>query len=134
MKKLTFKDLSKKAQAAVTEVFDSNEKFDTVHVTTDGQCFINPDNARNHEADLRFAQASDADKEKVSGIAEVSREDVPAKKADKGKDGGAKKDDKVSDTIDHVVTQEDLDMNPDLASQGVAVGDTIQIPNPDKDK
>lgn len=29
---------------------------------------------------------------------------------------------------DHVVTQEDLDENPDLAAEGVEVGETIQIP------
>ena len=31
-------------------------------------------------------------------------------------------------TVDHVVTQEDLDTNPDLVTQGVSVGDTIQVP------
>lgn len=36
--------------------------------------------------------------------------------------------------IDHVVTQEDLDNNPDLAAQGIAVGDTIQIPAADANK
>lgn len=29
--------------------------------------------------------------------------------------------------VDHVVTQEDLNDNPDLASEGVKVGDTIQV-------
>ncbi len=36
----------------------------------------------------------------------------------------------VPDTLDHEVTQEDLDNNPTLAEQGVKVGDTIQIPAP----
>jgi len=30
--------------------------------------------------------------------------------------------------VDHVVTQEDLDNNPALVEGGVAVGDTIQVP------
>jgi hypothetical protein len=30
--------------------------------------------------------------------------------------------------IDHVVTQEDLDINPELVLQGVEVGETIQMP------
>lgn len=34
------------------------------------------------------------------------------------------------ETIDHVVTQEDLDNNPELAEKGVNVGDTIQISKP----
>lgn len=33
-------------------------------------------------------------------------------------------------TTDHVVTQEDLDANPDLAENGIGVGTTIQLPNP----
>jgi hypothetical protein len=31
-------------------------------------------------------------------------------------------------TVDHEVTQEDLDNNPELAAQGVKVGETIGIP------
>lgn len=37
-----------------------------------------------------------------------------------------------SATIDHVVTQEDLDNNVELVNAGVKVGDTIQIPANDK--
>lgn len=43
----------------------------------------------------------------------------------------AKKAPKAPTTIDHVVTQADLDANPDLVTEGVTVGETIQIPNPD---
>ena len=32
------------------------------------------------------------------------------------------------ETFDHVVTQVDLDTNPDLVTEGVKVGETIQIP------
>lgn len=34
--------------------------------------------------------------------------------------------------VDHEVTQEDLDNNPELVTEGVAVGDVIQIPKPEK--
>ncbi len=37
----------------------------------------------------------------------------------------------ASTTIDHEVTQEDLDTNPDLVAQGVKVGDIIQIDKKD---
>lgn len=40
------------------------------------------------------------------------------------------KEETAVETIDHVVTEEDLVNNPDLAEQGVNVGDTIQIPAP----
>lgn len=33
--------------------------------------------------------------------------------------------------FDHVVTQEDLDKNPELVDAGVEVGETIQIPKKD---
>lgn len=32
------------------------------------------------------------------------------------------------ETIDHVLTQEDLDANPELVEQGLEVGDMIQLP------
>lgn len=34
----------------------------------------------------------------------------------------------VDEMIDHVVTQEDLDNNPELFQEGVKVGDTVQLP------
>jgi hypothetical protein len=34
----------------------------------------------------------------------------------------------MPETIPHVVTQEDLDNNPELVAQGVKVGDNIEIP------
>jgi hypothetical protein len=33
----------------------------------------------------------------------------------------------------HIVTQEDLDNNPDLVNAGVQVGEEIDIPQPDTD-
>lgn len=36
----------------------------------------------------------------------------------------------VEDTIDHVVTEEDMATYPELFEKGVKVGDTIQIPKP----
>jgi seryl-tRNA synthetase len=35
---------------------------------------------------------------------------------------------KATAQVDHVVTQDTLDLNPDLAEQGVKVGETIQYP------
>lgn len=37
----------------------------------------------------------------------------------------------VPEFIKHVVTQEDLDNNEELAASGVQVGDEIDIPNPE---
>jgi hypothetical protein len=38
---------------------------------------------------------------------------------------------KKQKTIAHVVTQEDLDNNPELAQEGVKVGEEIQLPEPE---
>ena len=35
--------------------------------------------------------------------------------------------------VDHVVTQDDLDLNPEWVEQGVEVGETIEIPKTDHD-
>lgn len=35
---------------------------------------------------------------------------------------------KVSATEDHVVTAEDMENNPNLAEQGIVVGDVIEVP------
>jgi len=60
----------------------------------------------------------------------------PAKKADAKKDGsktaepakGKKAEDPKKEEGDlKVLTQEDLDLNPDLAEQGFKVGDTVEI-------
>lgn len=37
----------------------------------------------------------------------------------------------VPEYIKHVVTQEDLDNNPNLVEDGIAVGDEIDVANPD---
>jgi hypothetical protein len=37
---------------------------------------------------------------------------------------------KKIETIKHIVTQEDLDNNPDLVTQGIKIGDEIDIPKP----
>ena len=63
----------------------------------------------------------------------------PAKKADAKKDGskttepakGKKAEDpkkeEGGDPLTKVLTQEDLDLNPELAEQGLKVGDTVEI-------
>jgi len=48
----------------------------------------------------------------------------------------SKKDEALFDDelVDHVVTQEDLDLNPELAEEGTKVGDVIQIPKEDDEE
>lgn len=49
-------------------------------------------------------------------------------KNEDGNDAGDGNDGESGELVDHVITQEDLDNNPDLVEQGVKVGDTIQLP------
>lgn len=55
----------------------------------------------------------------------------PAKKSDAKKDGSKTaqpaKGKKAEDPSTKVLTQEDLDLNPELAEQGLKVGDTVEI-------
>lgn len=44
------------------------------------------------------------------------------------KKGGRQPKAKEPELVDHIVTQEDLDNNPDLVEQNINVGDTIKIP------
>lgn len=47
-----------------------------------------------------------------------------------------KEEEKITESkmVDYVVTQTDLDNNPDLVAKNVQVGETIQIPSPAKKK
>jgi len=47
----------------------------------------------------------------------------------------SKKDEALFDEelVDHVVTQEDLDLNPELEEEGTKVGDTIQVPKEEEE-
>lgn len=94
--------------------FKSNPSNDTLWYTRDGMPFKTEHDANNQSAALvkKFGVAHGG----VTAVtkAEAFEVDAPAEPA-------------VA-TIDHEVTQEDLDKNPDLVAQGVVVGDTIQIP------
>lgn len=62
-------------------------------------------------------------KEVLDKPAEITS--VPTKTEESETGSGSKEEN--SDLTDHIVTQEDLDTNPDLALSGTKVGDTIQI-------
>ncbi len=69
-------------------------------------------------------------------LKEIEEPKVEMPKADSGdadsgkQDGGTGSAGDQIKTVDHVVTQEDLDNDPNLAATGVAVGQTIQVPAP----
>lgn len=72
--------------------------------------------------------------ETLADIVEDVAEEVPAEEGKVEEESSAQSDDssEVSlenvEMVDHVITQEDLDNNPDLVTEGVQVGETIQLP------
>lgn len=69
-------------------------------------------------------------------LKEVKEEVAAPAVQNDGGDADSKKDDGTGSagdqvkTVDHVVTQDDLDKDPALAATGIAVGQTIQVPAP----
>lgn len=59
--------------------------------------------------------------------ADPTKKADPVKKADPAKEVEANP---AVETVDHIITQEDLDLDPELAKSGKKVGETIQIEQP----
>lgn len=75
-------------------------------ITSDGEAFFTANDAQHHGESLG---------DKDQPFIQVNIEDKMEDKKTAGK------------TIKKIVTQEDLDANPDLAKQGVKVGDEIEF-------
>ena len=86
--------------------FAGKEDLKEITITEDGQAFENKSNAINH------AKSLPGKPEPIT----VQREDEVSDVNDE------------PEMRDHVVTQEDLDANEELAISGVEVGNTIQVP------
>ena len=99
------------AHAGVSEFWFTND-----HLQGNGSDqygFFKEHEANNHAANL-----------KDKGVTRITRAEVEAWAKDNETIGQL---DNVA-KVDHVVTQEDLDNNPEMVAQGVTVGETIQIP------
>lgn len=90
------------------EMFAAYPSATAFHMTSDGQAFENVNYAETH------ARKLDIEKRDVVSVTRADFE-------------------QVANGTEHVVTQEDLDKNPDLEEQGVKVGDVITIPGKDEE-
>ncbi len=86
--------------------------------TSDDCAFFKENDANAHAGSLQ-KQGKDGS---VTKLIRAEYDAFVASEAQEAGTGGS------DETIDHEVTQEDLDNNPELVAAGVAVGDTIQIP------
>ena len=97
-----------KHQERIRGYFESHPETNKFFVTQDGAAFFTKENAN------AYAQVFKTEEERK--VEEVNREDVMGK---------CKTD---PETFDHVITQEDLDNNPEFVEQGIKVGEVIQVP------
>jgi hypothetical protein len=98
--------------------FTSNPKHDTLWFTKDGMPFKTEHDA-NNQADALVKKFGAG----YGGVTAVTKDEAFAEGATASEGSSTKQA-----MIDYEVTQEDLDKNPDLVTQGVVVGDVIQIP------
>ena len=83
-------------------------------------------------SDAEVAHIDQSDFQDVGG--EVSENTADQSNADEGKveagnqSGAGSSDNEAPEMIEHTVSQEDLDNNPDLAKEGEQDGDVIGIP------
>lgn len=134
--------------------FASHPSVNEFHVTSDGQHFIDVNNANAHAANLKNkevsivtrAEAAEAEKaqanKKDAGgdakpLSEMTKKELLEQMAERGlkEEKGSTNADKVkaiedfdAANIRHVVTEQTLTDNPELAEAGVKVGDTIWLP------
>lgn len=91
-------------------------------VEAGSQVQLTEEEANNYPPDF-LKEVKDDESSDVGGVGsqtKTSDEDLSTDSAG-NQDGGQK-------TVDHVVTQEDLDNDPNLAATGIAIGQTIQVP------
>jgi hypothetical protein len=98
--------------------FGWNEKADVLYFNSDDMAFYEEGNALQHGRSLKAA-GKGTDAVDVITRAEATAWNPAQTEADEQKD---------PEMMDHEVTQEDLDNNPDLVAAGVTVGEIIQIP------
>lgn len=110
----------------IKHLFDSYPKQHEFFAASDGTTFLQK----------QFAEAYAAAKKlEDTHITTISRDDIPADEAPAKKTASVAAPTKTAlgkeqkkEAKKHIVTQEDLDANPDLVENGVKVGDEIELP------
>jgi hypothetical protein len=105
---ITFKTVfMKHINERIAGYFKSHPKTNGFFITSDDAGFFQSSDAGNHAGNLQ-------DK----SVVQVTRAEVEAWEAAQGEEA----------SFEHVVTEEDLENNPELGEQGVAEGETIEVP------
>lgn len=134
--------------------FASHPSVNEFHATSDGQHFIDENNAVAHAANLKDktvtpvtrAEADEAKKAQakqpaassdIKPLSKMNKKELLEQMAERGlkEEEGSTNADKVkaiedfdAANIRHVVTEQTLADNPELAENGVKVGETIWLP------
>lgn len=77
-----------------------------------------PDPAEHDDVNDKIERLNNADG--IDGEKNMGQEKIYDKNGNKPDEDG--------ENIDHIVSQEDLDNNPELVQEGVKIGDTIKFP------
>lgn len=131
-------------------LFDTHPKTDEFFITSDGQAFFAKHMADSHgqkladktvksvqRGDLTPVDAFEAGELDTSEDAILEKaEAIKAKRAAVAKIRDAAKaaaaaNNAPKEPIKHIITQKDLDENPELVAGGVVVGDVIEVPADD---
>lgn len=134
-------------------IFKQHPNAQEFYVTSDDQAFYLPSDAKNHASTLDDKTVDCIKRRDI--LKEAKIETNGSKKDDRKalfeelKNLGGSAPNNISDAkllakveelrkskpkmIDVTVTQETLDQNPELAAEGIKVGDTIQVPDTEKE-
>lgn len=102
----------------VEYTFKRRAELQVLHVTVDGTPFQKENDAINHGKML----AKNSGKEENATVKKITRAEWIKSQ---GGEGANSQEPKEGDK--HIVTQEDLDNNPELVEQGVKLGDEIEL-------
>ena len=111
----------------IKSYFINHPTVEEFYFTSDGQCFFNENDAWNHSSNLKDRKITSinritaelADNDKDFNLKTPIPDDTP------GNDFTIAAPEEIAKH--HLVTEEDLDKNPDWEEEGVKVGDTIEL-------
>jgi predicted flavoprotein YhiN len=110
-----------KLTADIASYFDNHPRVDTFYQTSDGSMFSSKGPAQTQATAL-------GRKGKNAIVSAITRAEVETWRANPDNATPATAEEEEVTYEDVIVTQDDLDNNPDLVAQGITVGQTIQVP------
>ena len=117
----------------VKDCFASHQEVNEFHATADGQVFFTDNDAYNNTSrldDKKITVITRAEADELADDDEINVSTIVV--IDDGAGDFTQKAPKTK-TVQHEVTAEDIDKNPDLEESGIKVGDLIDVEVEDTD-